>query len=172
MHPIPIAIAPRGQDFLTYGYISTTFSPRVAGYYIPSLFTVVTPAEIQSYSLGLEGYQGAYFVLNQPQNYSQPPVQANGHNFRLLDYAVRTGGSVVPQQLWIPQGQGDWRRYVEQAQLHLPVFFVNTNGSLGVPVVNAAAGQLSLRGANAPAPLGDKTTTKIRMSVCTHSFHS
>ncbi|KAH9993730.1 hypothetical protein BJV74DRAFT_770768 [Russula compacta] len=159
----PIAVQHRGQDFLTYGYISNTFSPRVAEYYIASLFRV-HPAAIQAYSLGLQGCNGAYFVLNQPMNYGLPPVQANGQHYWLLDYAVRPGGSIVPQQLWIPQGQGDWRRYVEQAQLHMPVFFVNTNGTLGVPVVNAAAGQMSLRGANAPAPLGDKTTTKIRIS--------
>ncbi|KAH9975917.1 hypothetical protein BGW80DRAFT_1168543 [Lactifluus volemus] len=77
---------------------------------------------------------------------------------------MRPGGTVVPQQLWSPQGQGDWRRYVEQAQLHLPVFFVNVDGSLGVPIAYAAVGQMSLRNAHEPPPLGDRTTTKIRIS--------
>ncbi|KAI9440514.1 hypothetical protein H4582DRAFT_1811442 [Lactarius indigo] len=93
---------------------------------------------------------------------------SNGRCAWLLDYDItsRRGGTVVPQQLWSSQGQGDWRRYVEQAQLHIPVFFVNADGSLGVPVSHAAAGQMSLRLANEPAPLGDRTTTKIRISVC------
>jgi len=80
----------------------------------------------------------------------------------ILDYVVRPRGTVVPQQLWSPQGQGDWRRYVEKADFHMPVFFNNVDGSLGVPL-NAAAGQMSLYGANQLAPLGDKTTTKIRI---------
>ncbi|KAH9967300.1 hypothetical protein BC827DRAFT_1123277, partial [Russula dissimulans] len=79
----------------------------------------------------------------------------------VFDYAVMSGGTVVPQHLWSPLGQDDWRRYVEQADFHMPVFFINANGALGVPLVNAAAGQMSLRGADQPAPLGDKTTTKI-----------
>jgi hypothetical protein len=76
-----------------------------------------------------------------------------------------SGGTVVPQHLWSPLGQDDWRRYVEQADFHMPVFFINANGALGVPLVNAAAGQMSLRGADQPAPLGDKTTTKILIGV-------
>ncbi|KAI9511571.1 hypothetical protein F5148DRAFT_974910 [Russula earlei] len=60
------------------------------------------------------------------------------------------GGSVVPQQIWFPQGHGDWRRYVEQAELHIPVFFINADGSLGVPVVNAAGGHMTLFRANQP----------------------
>jgi hypothetical protein len=69
--------------------------------------------------------------------------------------------------MWFPQGQGDWRCFVEQAQLQLPLFFVNADGTLGVPIVNAAAGQMCLRGAGEPPPFGDKTTTKIRIGVCT-----
>ncbi|KAH9066640.1 hypothetical protein EDB87DRAFT_1553772 [Lactarius vividus] len=96
-------------------------------------------------------------------SHCRPQHIFNGRSAWLLDYAVRRGGSVVPQQLWSPQGQVDWRRYAEQAQLHIPVFFVNADGTLGVPVSHAAAGQMSLRHANEPAPLGDRTTTKIRI---------
>jgi len=45
----------------------------------------------------------------------------------------------------------------------MPVFFINADGTLGVPLVNAAAGQMSLYGVNQLAPLGGKTTTKIRI---------
>jgi len=72
-------------------------------------------------------------------------------------------GSVVLQQLWSPQGQGDWRRYFEQAQLQLPIFFVNTDGSVGVPVTDATISQMSLRGADQPVPFSNKATLKIRI---------
>ncbi|KAI0295981.1 hypothetical protein BC826DRAFT_908730 [Russula brevipes] len=71
----------------------------------------------------------------------------NGRPAWVLDYAIRSGGPVVPQQLWIPHSQGDFRRYVGQASLHLPVFFLNRDGRLGVPVTNAVAGEMSLRAA-------------------------
>jgi len=54
----------------------------------------------------------------------------------------------------------------------MPVFFTNVDGTLGVPLVDAAAGHLSLHGANQLAPLGDRTTTKIRIGVRTHVFSS
>jgi hypothetical protein len=112
-------------------------------------------------------HKGAFFVWNQPTIWAQPPLNFDGRHGWLLDYRIRPGGSVVPQQLWFPQGQGDRRCYVERAEFQLPLFFVNADGTLGVPIVNAAAGQMCLRGAAEPAPLGDKTTTKIRIAVCT-----
>jgi len=69
--------------------------------------------------------------------------------------------------MWFPQGQGDWRFYVERGQLQLPLFFVNADGTLGVPIEDAAAGQMCLRGAGEPASFGNKTTAKIRIGVCT-----
>jgi hypothetical protein len=55
--------------------------------------------------------------------------------------------------------------------LHLPVFFLNRDGRLGVPVMNAVAGEMSLRAADGPPPLGNRTTVKIRICVCTHFSH-
>jgi hypothetical protein len=138
-----------------------TFTPRLAEIYITHLFKVDTSA-IQAFS-----HQGAFYVWNQPTIWTQPPLYFNGRPGWLLDYPIRPGGSVVPQKFWFPQGQGDWRRYVEQARLQMPLYFVNADGTLGVPIVNAAAGQMYLRGAGEPVPFGDKTTTKIRIGVCT-----
>jgi hypothetical protein len=150
-------------DFLTDGYIPYTFSPRAAASYYTILFKV-DPSVIEAFLYK----RTAFFVWNQPTIWTQPPLNFNGRPGWLLDYRIRSGGgSVVPQQIWFPQGQGDWRRYVEQAQLQMPLFFVNADGALGVPIVNAAAGQMCLRGATEPAPFGDKTTTKIRIGVCT-----
>jgi hypothetical protein len=149
-----------GADFLTDGYIPYTFTPQAAAHYLTLLFKA-NPSNIQTFFHG-----GAFLVLNQPTNWTLPPLNFNGQRAWILDYHIRPGGSVVPQQLWFPQGQGDWRCYIEQAHLQLPMFFVTVDGNLGVPVGNAAAGQMNLRGAGDPAPFGDKTTTKIRIGVC------
>ena len=150
-----------GGDCLIDGYIPYTFTPLVAASYYTILFKV-DPSAIQPFS-----HRGAFFVWNQPTASTQPPLNFNGRPGWLLDHRIRPGGSVVPQQMWFPQGQGDWRRYVEQAQLQMPLLFVNADGTLGIPIVNAAAGQVLLRGASERAPFGDKATTKIRIGVCT-----
>jgi hypothetical protein len=149
------------DNFLTNGYIPYTFSPRAAASYYTVLFRV-DPSVIQAYS-----HLGAFYVWNQPMIWTQPPLNFNGRPGWLLDYHIRPGGSVVPQQIWFPQGQGDWRRHVEQAQLQMPLFFVNADGTLGVPIEKAAAGHMHLRGVGERAPFGDKFTTKIRIGVCT-----
>jgi len=156
--------SPESPDLRLDGYLSYTFTPQVAEIYLAYLFKV-DPKRVQTF--GVPNWPGAFFVADPlTMNHCRPQHIGNGRYGWLLDYAiqVRRGGSVVPQQLWSPQGQGDWRRYVEQTRLYIPVFFVNVDGSLGVPVSHAAAGQMSLRDANEPAPLGDRTTTKIRIS--------
>jgi hypothetical protein len=144
------------------GYISLTFTPQVASIYLCYLFKVSDPRMVQA--IDVEGSPRTFFVTNAMPHCTPHHIGHNRYAW-LLDHAMRPGGTVVPQQLWSPQGQGDWRRYVEQAQLHLPVFFVNVDGSLGVPIAYAAVGQMSLRNAHEPPPLGDRTTTKIRISV-------
>ena len=156
------------KEFLTDGYISYTFTPQIAEVYLAYLFKTELK-RVQPFH-----YQDSFFVWNQPPISTQAPLmilprgQHHPNPAWLLDFAIRPGGSVVPQQLWFPQGQGDWRRYVEQAHLQMPLFFTNTDGSFGVPIVNAVAGQMVLRGGNEPAPFGDRTTTKIRIGVCVH----
>ncbi|KAF8479757.1 hypothetical protein DFH94DRAFT_496118 [Russula ochroleuca] len=147
------------RDFLTDGYISYTFGPRDAEGYLVQLFAV-DAASVRA----IRHQSGAFYVLNRPSHNSPPALLVNGQDAWLLDYAVRTGGSVVPQQLWPSQGQGDRRRYVDQAQFSMPVFFINASGSLGVPVTNAAAGDMQLHGVNLPSQLADKTAMTIRIS--------
>ena len=151
-------------DLLVDGYVAYTFTPQVAAVYLRQLCKINDPRVVQTFSVS--GWPGAFFITNPPMNHCRPHHIGNNQYAWLLDYAIRPGGTVVPQLLWSPQGQGDWRRYVQQATLNLPVFFVNADGSLGVPVAYAAAGQMTLRNAKEPPPLGDKTTTKIRISVC------
>jgi hypothetical protein len=152
------------RDYLTDGYISYTFTSRNAEFYVVHLFKR-DAASVQA----IRDKSGAYSVFIPPSHFS-PPIRTQCGDSWVLDHAVRTGGSVVPQRLWAPQGQGDRRRYVDQAQFRMPIFFVNMNGGLGVPVMNAAAGHMQLRDAYLPPSLIDKTTTKIRIGVCTWVF--
>jgi len=149
---------PFTRDHLTDGYISYTFGSRNAESNIVRLFQVVAP-----FVRAIRHWSGAFYVLNQPSQYSPPALSVYGRNAWLLDYAVRSGGSVVPQQLQFPQGEGDRRRYVDQVQFRVPVFFVNTDGNLGVPLMDAAAGRMQLLGADLPPQLADKTMIKIRI---------
>ena len=152
-------------DYVLDGYISYTFTPRNLEGYLVKLFNVRNVDDIQAIR-----YQNcAFYVLNQPPHNSLPPHSVSGRNAWLLDHAVVSGGSVVPQQLWIPPGQGDRPRYVDQVQLRMPVFFINANGSLGVPVMSAAVGNIQLHG-TFPPQLADRVTIKIRIGVCTCSF--
>jgi len=147
------------RDYLTDGYISYTFTSRNAEFYIVHLFKT-DAASVQA----IRDRSGAYSVFIPP-SYFSPPIRTHFGDTWVLDHAVRSGGSVVPQQLWSPQGQGDRRRYVDQAQFRMPIFFVDVNGGLGVPVMNAAAGHMQLRDVYLPPSLIDKTTTKIRIGV-------
>lgn len=161
-HPQPHHSVTR--NFLNDGYISYTFTPQMAEFFLAQLlFKVGNSASIQA--IRDSNGSGAYFVFNNPSHYSPPPLTISGRGAWVLDYDVRPGGSVVPQELWVPHGQGDRRRYVDQAQFRMPVFFVCGDGSLGVPVLNAAAGHIQLHDVVLPPPLQDKTTTKIRIAV-------
>ncbi|KAI0295984.1 hypothetical protein BC826DRAFT_257869 [Russula brevipes] len=147
------------SDLLIDGYISETFSPRVAVIYVACVFKV-EPTRLRTFTH--ECRPGVFFASNPPTDHSRPPITLNGRPAWVLDYVIRFGGSVIPHQLW-PHKLDDFLRSVGQASLHLPVFFLNMDGNLGVPVMNAAAGQMSLDAAHEPAPLGGGYTTKIRI---------
>ncbi|KAF8257740.1 hypothetical protein EI94DRAFT_1791524 [Lactarius quietus] len=83
----------------------------------------------------------------------------------LLDYALANPGTVVPQRRWTPADEVDVRRYVEDATLLLPVFFVSRNGSIGFPLSDILRGcDRELRNPNDFAPLGGRCTTQIRIN--------
>jgi hypothetical protein len=92
-------------DLRVDGYLSYTFTPQLAEIYLAYLFKV-DPKRLQAF--GVQNRPGAFFVVNPPMNHCRPQHIGNGIYAWLLDYAIRRGGSVVPQQLWSPQGQGDF----------------------------------------------------------------
>ncbi|KAI0256033.1 hypothetical protein BJV78DRAFT_1118101, partial [Lactifluus subvellereus] len=74
------------------------------------------------------------------------------------------GGTVVPQTLWLPHSVTDRRQHVLEAELQMPIFFEGSNGRLGLPLDDALVGRFhNLLRAQQFAPLGNKTTTHIRI---------
>jgi len=96
------------------------------------------------------------------------PMQAtSGYLLWLLDYSVMSIGTVVPQSLWSPRNVTDFRQYVTEAPLQLPIFFTQENGFLGLSLDDAFHGRCqTLRDARMQAHLGGKYTTYIRILVC------
>jgi len=91
----------------------------------------------------------------------------DGYPLWLLDHSVVRTGTVVPQTLWSPQNVNDFRLFVSDASLQMPIFFTHANGTLGLSLSDAANGRhQTLRDAREQAQLGGKVTTHIRILVC------
>jgi hypothetical protein len=106
------------------------------------------------YELGIIGpaVQNAQFITNQLA--------------WILDYKLRSYGTVVPQRIWTPASAADAQRY-GNARLNIPIFFVRPDQrTLGLRLVEAAGGSCDgLLNARAPAPVGDCHTTSLRINV-------
>ena len=90
----------------------------------------------------------------------------NNQPLWILDIIPGPTDNVVPQRIWTPPNQSDWRRYVEQARLCMPIFFIQNDGTIGLPLVRALSGQRGLlRCGDTPAPLGGGHSTQIRIAV-------
>ena len=102
------------------------------------------------------------FLICGPQVPNVRPFTiAHGRTTWLLDFAIRPIGTVVQQRIWAPQNG------LAHTPLNMPIFFVlNDRVTLGLPIVSAAAhDQMTLRGAGTPAPVGECSTTFIRINV-------
>jgi len=93
---------------------------------------------------------------------------ANNRPLWLLDFIPSPTCDIIPQKIWTPPNQPDWRRNVEQANLCMPVFFVQNNGVIGLPLPRATMRDTvsTLRHADSTAPLGGGHFTKILIAVC------
>lgn len=104
-----------------------------------------------------------------PDTLSTSPLMKDSRDERplwLLDYGVVRSGTVVPQALWSPHNVNDFRQYVSEAPLQLPIFFIQKNGVLGLSLSDAADGRCqTLRGGRMQAQLGGRFTTHIRILV-------
>ena len=73
---------------------------------------------------------------------------------------------MVPQTMWSPRSAIDRRQHIEMGKLQMPIFFDDKDGGLGLSLAALIGGQSHvLRDANVPAPLGEKTTTHLRIIV-------
>ena len=151
------------QTLLVDGYISQTFLSQAAEQYFQNL---LKSASIPPYATLSYTGKGDYFffVHSVPPHISarfpNPPVRW------LLDRGIVDKGTVVPQTMWSPRSAGDIRQHVARAKLQMPVFFEDKDGGLGLSLGASIDGQCHvLRDANYPAPLGQKTTTHIRIVV-------
>ncbi len=90
-----------------------------------------------------------------------------GPKARLLDYDVRNlEGTVVPQVLWSPQSEGAMNKYVLDATLQFPIFFVRQEDrAVGLTLHEAVQGPHEVLGAQTCAPLGGQTTLHVRIQV-------
>jgi hypothetical protein len=112
----------------------------------------IPPIETSSYP----NREGHFFLVALPFRVSS----------QLLDRAVVNRGTVVPQKMWSPNTIIDQKQHVEEVVLQMPIFFEDANGRLGLPLETAAAGRChGIRNAHKFAPLGDKSTTHIRIGV-------
>ncbi|KAI0060985.1 hypothetical protein BV25DRAFT_1806462 [Artomyces pyxidatus] len=138
-------------------------TPASAEYYFTCLLKVASSTLAPIWNV--PQWPGAAFIT---QPHTSRPLVVTHHRqpLWLIDYVVvGQYGTVIPQRLWIPHSVTDQRQYVAEAQLEMPVFFVHTNGALGVSLVDATAGNChSLRGFRDVAPIGGKSSTHLRMS--------
>ena len=147
------------------GYLVRMFGARDAAFFLESLLKV-DAQDVQLIS-NVPGWHNALMVSRPSVSGTHPDALANNqHPLWILDFVPLPRLIVVTQQIWSPPNQSDWRRYVEQAHLRMPVFFVQNNGVIGLPLSRAAVGDTaSLRNADKAAPLGGGHSTQIRIAV-------
>jgi hypothetical protein len=150
------------------GFLVRMFGERDAAFFIESLLKMNAK---DVYLIGnVPGWPNALMVQRPSVGDTRYDAVANNHPLWLLDFIPLPIYHVVPQKIWTPPNQSDWRRYVEQANLRMPVFFVQNDGAIGLQLPRAAVGDTaSLRGADNAAPLGGGHSTQIRIAVSSSS---
>jgi hypothetical protein len=135
------------------GYISRSFGPQLAKLHFSHILKC--NATSASYRIGIDG---GSFIVNSPNQSSW-----------VLDRSVLGIGTVVPQ--WIPHPVTDRRQHVEDAELQMPIFFLHTDGRLGLTLEDAVGGRCqTLLNPQCSVLLGRQATTHIWISVSEHFF--
>ncbi|KAF8274597.1 hypothetical protein EI94DRAFT_1825553 [Lactarius quietus] len=147
------------ESLLIDGYISQSFQSRRAQEYFLNLLKITSIPAIETWSY--PDREGHFFVVGYAiRHVLDHPSDAS----RLLDRTVVNRGTVVPQTMWCPHAATDKRQYVEEAVLHMPIFFEGVDGKLGLSLEASAMGRCNgLRNAQQFAPLGNKSMTCIRI---------
>ncbi|KAH9975061.1 hypothetical protein BGW80DRAFT_128295 [Lactifluus volemus] len=157
------------DDILVDGFITQTFNPGDTNTYFTLLLRPGTPNFLHFYEI--QYWLGAWYIRYNP-HFMRPlspgtPIQ-NGW-VRLDFRASTTPGTVLPQVRWFPENPADFRRFVIDAVLQFPIFFVNQTGVVGFHLEDILQGSeqdlaRDLQNGNGQAPLGGRTTTHIRIN--------
>jgi hypothetical protein len=156
--------SPTVNDIFVDGFIANTFSPQDAHVFLTQLLR--TPNFLQFYNVAYSG--GAWYITqNAPYVPPRSPGMPAQHPPIPLDFNAReTQGTVVPQQRWTPCDEVDVRRFVEEASLQLPIFFINLNGGIGFMLYDILQGRdMDLLNRGSQAGLGGYFTTHVRINV-------
>ncbi|KAF8479740.1 hypothetical protein DFH94DRAFT_745551 [Russula ochroleuca] len=146
------------------GFLTKMFGRGEATLYIESLLKV-NARDLFLFGDVL-GWHNALMVPNPSINDGRyVAIAPNNQPLWLLDITPGPLYRVVPQKIWTPPNQSDWRRYVEQANLRMPIFFIQNDGATGLPLARGLSGQRALlRGGDKPAHLGGGHSTQIRIA--------
>ena len=137
----------------THGYIARTLEPRDTAQYLTRLLRMDEHLIQLTFT---QEWPGAFIITHPVTNGPALPV----------DYVLQNYGTVVPQRIWSPGTRSDAQRY-NNVSLNMPIFFLqNDRKTLGLLLVNAAAGDcMGLLNARAPALVGNPHTITIRIKV-------
>ncbi|KAH9172481.1 hypothetical protein EDB89DRAFT_1906159 [Lactarius sanguifluus] len=157
------AITP--ADVLVYGFVAQTFKPEDANNYFMLLLRTPPSQHFLQY-YGIRYHQGVWYITLNANLVQGTSPGVPFHATPLLDYSNRTTqGTVVPQRRWTPADEEGIRRHVESADLQLPIYFINSNGSIGFPLPDILRGcNGNLHNANGFASFGGRSTTYIRIN--------
>jgi len=113
---------PGPPSLLVDGYISQCFGPQHAEAFF--LFLLKNNSFYGAYYSGREG--GYFIVTSVPRNIQ---VQFPDPRTWIIDRGLMSYGTMVPQGFWVPHTNTDRRQHVAEAELQMPIFFEDTNGS-------------------------------------------
>jgi hypothetical protein len=145
-------------------YLAYTFGPEEAAWYFPRLLKMDTSSI--RLSVFYHEHTGAFFITGPAMQNAKSSDVVRGQPAVLLDYAIRPGGTVVPQGIWSSENLAHARRYTD-VPLRMPIFFVgNDRVHLGLPLLAAVEGDCTtLLCADDAPPIGDCFTVYIRINV-------
>lgn len=170
--PTSTSQSPILADLLVDGTLSYMVGSRASEWYFEHLLKRRIRRSLLRWDV--PGWPGACFTVIGQAQASESEMPLTHHErpapeARLLDYDVRgLGGTVVPQALWSPRGMSAAKKYVLDATLQWPVFFVLEDRTVGISLQEAVKGHSrALVGAQTHAPLGGRCTLHVRIKVST-----
>jgi hypothetical protein len=154
---------------LRYGYISATFGAYGEMAYCSFLKCSLSQLPIM---FSLPGCTGAYTVAHNVLPHLPPGWRAaDGTYVVLLDCVVdQTRGPVIPQEVWMPNSPRVYDQHVVRSVLRPPTFFVHTDGSVGLPLLQILSSNFAVSMANQPIDVGRSSIhLHIKVSRCSYT---